>query len=73
MMEHLDARLAGQQPDFPLPIRKFRELRIKWKKSTIRFDDEVWPKKKDKPESPAEIKITVKPSALVILQPGEVT
>jgi diacylglycerol kinase family enzyme len=70
LMEHLAARLAEKKHKFPLPIRKFRQLRIVWRGSTLHLDDEPWPRKKEKPKSPSEIKITVKPSALVILQPA---
>src|SRR5438034_11452656 len=69
LMEHLEARLAGKKHKFPLPIRKFRQLRIIWQGSPLHVDDEPWPRKKQKPKSPSEIEITVKPSALVILQP----
>jgi diacylglycerol kinase family enzyme len=70
LTEHLEARLAGKKHEFPLPIRRFRQLRIVWEGSTLHLDDEPWPRKKEKPKSPSEIEITVKPSALVILQPA---
>lgn len=73
LMEHLEARLAGKKHKFPLPIRRFRQLRIIWEGSTLHLDDESWPRKKQKPKSPSEIEITVKPSALVILQPALVS
>jgi hypothetical protein len=69
-MEYLDARLAGAKVKFPLPLRRFRTLKIVWKNSTLHFDDKVWPRKKQKAKSPSDIEITVKPSALVILQPA---
>jgi diacylglycerol kinase (ATP) len=69
LMDHLDARLAGKKHKFPLPIRRFRQLRIVWRGSTLHFDDEPWPRQKQKLKSPSKIEITVKPSALVILQP----
>src|ERR687892_456432 len=69
LMRHLDARLAGEKSKFPLSTRRFRKLKVVWKKSTFHFDDELWPQKKQEPGSPSEIEITVKPSALVILQP----
>jgi len=68
-MKYLDARLTGTRTRFPLPFRKFRELTIVWKNSTIHFDGKVWPRKKKKVKSTGEIKIIVKPSGLVILQP----
>ena len=67
-MEYLDARLAGRRAKFPLPLRRFRELKIVWENSMLHFDDKVWPRKKQKAKSPSDIEITVKPSALVILQ-----
>jgi diacylglycerol kinase family enzyme len=70
LMEYLDARLAGAKVKFPLPLRRFRTLKIVWKNSMLHFDDKVWPRKKQKAKSPSDIEITVKPSALVILQPA---
>jgi diacylglycerol kinase (ATP) len=70
LMEHLSARLAEKKHKFPLPIRRFRKLRIAWRGSTLHFDDQFWPHKKQKPKNLREIEITVKPSALVILQPA---
>jgi hypothetical protein len=69
LMEYLDARLAGAKIKFPLPLRRFRTLKIGWENSTLHFDSKVWPDKNQKAKSPKEIQITVKPSALVILQP----
>ena len=73
LMDHLEARLAEKKHKFPLPIRRFRRLRIIWEGSTLHLDDEPWPRKKQKVKSPGEIEITVKPSALVILQPALVS
>jgi diacylglycerol kinase (ATP) len=69
LLEHLDARLVGKKSKFPLPMRKFRDLKIVWEKAPIHLDDDVWPDKKDKRKKSAKIRITVKPSALVILRP----
>lgn len=69
LLKHLDARLAGKKTEFPLPMTRFRKLKIVWERSTIHFDDEAWPQEKEKTKKPAEIKIRVKSSALVILQP----
>jgi diacylglycerol kinase (ATP) len=69
LMEHFDARVAGKNSKSPLPTRRFRELRIVWKGSTIHLDDELWRDKKDK-KSSDEIKVTVKPSALIVLHPA---
>jgi diacylglycerol kinase (ATP) len=68
LMEHFDARVAGKKSKSPLPTRRFRELRITWKGSTIHLDDELWRDKNKK--SSDEIKITVKPSALIVLHPA---
>ena len=70
LMEHFDARVAGKKSKSPLPTRRFRELRIVWKGSTIHLDDELWRDKKKNGKSPEEIKITVKPSALIVLHPA---
>jgi len=70
LMEYLDARLAGQRVKFPLPLRRIRKLNIVWENSTLHFDDKVWPRKNKKAKTPSDIEIMVKPSALVILQPG---
>jgi diacylglycerol kinase (ATP) len=70
LKEHFDARVAGKKSNSPLPTRRFRELRIVWKGSTIHLDDKLWDKKKKKKKSSGEIKIIVKPSALIILQPA---
>jgi diacylglycerol kinase family enzyme len=70
LIDHLNARLAEKKHKFPLPIRRFRQLRLVWNGSTLHLDDEPWPRKKQKSKNPSEIEITVKPSALVILQPA---
>ena len=71
LMDHLDARLAGKKPKFPLPIRRFRKLQVVWEGSSkLHLDDKLWPRKKQESKQRREIEITVRPSALVILQPG---
>src|SRR6266536_6684017 len=70
LLEHLDARVAGKKSKSPLPARRFRELRVVWKGSTLHLDDKLWPEKKQSGKSSNEIKITVKPSALIILRPA---
>jgi diacylglycerol kinase family enzyme len=67
-MEYLDGRLAGRKAKFPLPLRRFHQSKILCENSKLHFDDKVWPDKKQKVKSPNDIEITVKPSALVILQ-----
>jgi diacylglycerol kinase (ATP) len=68
LMEHFDARVAGKKSKSPLPTRRFRELRIAWKGSTIHLDDNIYRDKEKDEKSSDQIKITVKPSALIILQ-----
>jgi diacylglycerol kinase family enzyme len=68
LSKYLDTRLTEKKTKFPLPLRGFRELKITSKKATIHLDDKFWPRKEENAKMPAEIKITVKPSALVILQ-----
>jgi diacylglycerol kinase family enzyme len=70
LARHLDARLAGKESKFPLFTQRFRKLKVVWDKSPFHFDDKIWPKKKQAPETPSEIQITIKPSALLILQPA---
>jgi diacylglycerol kinase (ATP) len=70
LMEHFDARVAGKKSKSPLPTKRFRELRIVWKGSTIHLDDELWRNKKKNKKPSDEIKITVKPSALIVLHPA---
>jgi hypothetical protein len=47
-MEYLDARLAGAKIKFPLPLRRFRRLKIACKNSALHFDSNVWPRKNQK-------------------------
>jgi hypothetical protein len=56
--------------NFRCPFEGSRRLRIVWEGSTLHIDDEHWPRKKEKPKSPSEIEITLKPFALVILPPA---
>jgi diacylglycerol kinase (ATP) len=70
-IKYLDGWLAGRKKQkFPLPLSRFRDLKIEWNNSRLRFDGKTWPKKKRKSKSSRKkIAITVKPSALVFLQP----
>src|SRR5437588_10638650 len=70
LLDHFDARLAGKKNKFPLPVRRFRRLQILWPGATLHFDDKLWPRKGQRARNPSEIEITVKPSALTILQPA---
>jgi diacylglycerol kinase (ATP) len=57
LLEHLQARLAGKKHKFPLPIRKFRQLRVVWGGSTLHLDDQPSPRNKQKAKGPSEIKL----------------
>lgn len=70
LMDHFDARVAGKKSKSPLPTRRFQKLRISWKESTLHLDDKLWPETKQRGMTSGEIQITVKPAALIILQPS---
>jgi len=70
LAKHFEARVDGKRSNSPLPARKFRKLRVVWKGPALHLDDKLWPKKKQSGTSSNEIEITVKPSALIILQPA---
>ena len=73
LLKHFDARLAGQKTEFPLPMTRFRQLKVIRERSTIHFDDEIWPQKKEKTKKRTKLTIKVKSSALIVLQPKIVT
>jgi diacylglycerol kinase (ATP) len=70
-INYLDGWLAGRKKQkFPLPLSRFRNLKVEWNNSPLHFDGKVWPKKNKKSKNRGKkIEITVKPSALIILQP----
>jgi diacylglycerol kinase family enzyme len=68
LLKYFDARLAGRKTKFPLPIRRFKKLKIVWQRSAIHFDDDTWPQRDEEPKKPATIKIKVKSSALQVLR-----
>lgn len=70
LTEHFDARVAGKKSKSPLPTRRFQKLQISWKGSMLHLDDKLWPEKKPREKAASEIKITVKPAALIVLQPA---
>jgi len=70
LRKHLDARVAGKKSKSPLPTRRFRQLRVVYNESALHFDDELWPDKKQTGKLHNEIRITVRQSALIILQPA---
>jgi len=67
-MKYLEAKLAGKKSRFPLPVRKFCELRITRRGATMHFDGKAWPRKKRKPKTDP-IEITVRPAALMVWKP----
>jgi diacylglycerol kinase (ATP) len=71
LLKYFDARLTGQKTKFPLPIRRFKKLKIVWQKWMIHLDDETWPQRDEKPKNPVNIKIKVKASALQVLGPEQ--
>jgi hypothetical protein len=55
--DHLDARLAGKKPKFPLPIRRFRKLQVVWEGSSkLHLDDKLWPRKKQESRQRKELR-----------------
>jgi diacylglycerol kinase family enzyme len=64
LLDYLDARLAGTKVKFPLRTKRFKKMRVRWKKSPLHFDDQVWPEEGEERPEPCEIEITVKGSAL---------
>jgi diacylglycerol kinase family enzyme len=66
LLNYLDARLAGTKVKFPLRTKRFKKMRVRWKKSPLHFDDQVWPEEAEKRPEPCEIEISVKGSALGI-------
>ena len=67
---YLDFWLAGRRKKFPLQISRFRQLKVVSKNPMLHLDGKSWPDKKRKRKGPTTIDVTVKPSALVILQPA---
>jgi diacylglycerol kinase (ATP) len=70
LLDYLDARLAGTKVKFPLRTKRFKKMRLRWKKSPLHFDDQVWPEETEKRPEPCEIEITVKGSALGVWKAG---
>ncbi len=64
LLDHLKARLAGQKAKFPLPTRKFRRMRLRWKKAPLHIDDDLWPEKGAHRLKRCEAQIEVRESAL---------
>jgi diacylglycerol kinase family enzyme len=76
LRDYLTARLDDKDPPLALPVRRGRDLRIRWKGSRVHVDDEVWPSEEDAargtawPTSgPAELHVRMNPSPLRLLVP----
>jgi diacylglycerol kinase family enzyme len=69
-LEYLKARVAGDTSRFPLPGRKFRNLRIIECAASMHFDSKIWPERKDKPTRRGPVEISVRPAALMICAPA---
>jgi len=66
-IQHVDAHLAERKNHAPLPMRKFRELKITSPPGAMHVDGEPWPSKKN--ERPrGKVEITVKRAALLVWQ-----
>jgi diacylglycerol kinase (ATP) len=66
LLEYFEARAAGKRRKLPLSVKCFRRMRLRWNKSPLHFDDEVWSVKKEKRSRSRDIEILVKDSALRI-------
>jgi diacylglycerol kinase (ATP) len=64
LVDYFGARVAGKRRKFPLQAKRFTRMKLRWKKSLLHFDDEVWPADNEKPPKPCEIELFVKDSAL---------
>jgi hypothetical protein len=66
LLDYFEARIAGKRRKFPLRVKRFCKMRLRWKKSPLHFDDELWPGRDEKRPRASDIKIVVKDSALRI-------
>jgi hypothetical protein len=67
-IKHVDAHLAERKKRAPLPVRKFRELKITSSPGAMHLDGEPWPSNKNNERPPGQVEITVKRAALLIWQ-----
>jgi diacylglycerol kinase family enzyme len=66
----LDAWLAARRKrKFPLPLSRFRKLKVECGNSLLHLDGKLWPRKKQKMKPGDVVEITLKPSALLVLRP----
>ena len=66
LLDYFKARVAGKRRKLPLPVRRFRRMRLRCKKLPLHFDDEVWPDEDEKQPRVWNIEILLKDSALRI-------
>ena len=67
-IKHVDAHLVERKKRAPLPIRKFRELKITSPSGAMHLDGEPWPTNQENERPPGKVQITVKRAALLIWQ-----
>ena len=66
-IKHVDAHLAERKNHVPLPMRKFRELKITSPAGAMHVDGEPWPSDKNE-KTRGKVEITVKRAALLVWQ-----
>jgi diacylglycerol kinase family enzyme len=66
LLDHFGACAAGKRRKFALRAKRFTEMRLRWKKWLLHFDDEVWPGEAEKPPKQCKIQLILKDSALRI-------
>jgi len=68
-IEHVDTHLSGRKNRVPLPVRKFRELKVTSVPGGMHLDGEPWPRKNKKNgKARGKVEITVKRAALLVWQ-----
>ena len=67
-IKHVDAHLAERKNHVPLPMRKFRELKITSPPGAMHLDGEPWPSNKENERPRGKVEITVKRAALLVWQ-----
>lgn len=70
LQTYLDEWLSGRRKKFPFRISRCRKIKIISKNSTLRLDGKVWPENNRRSTKTYTVHITLKPSALLILQPA---
>lgn len=67
-IEHVEAHLAERKNLVPLPLQKFRELKITSSPGAMHLDGELWPSSRKNERPRGKVAITVKRAALLIWQ-----